>query len=221
MSFHTPPPTEYPDVIVNNPEYRRVYQHYIYNGTSSPDAHGFAYRHTVNFIAQGDKAQRAERKNKNGMVIGIAIASVIGLCAILGIAGMIISAGDNPNTTTAASSETPSPSTSDSPSPSTSASIKPSVKPREGAVVRFEVTGAGANAAKTARVNWSTLEDSSVTEDAPLPWSHEVQMKQKYGIVGVLVSAPGKRLACKLYVDGQLVDEEESDNSVNCAETIS
>lgn len=90
MSFHTPPPTEYPDVIVNNPEYRRVYQHYIDNGTSSPDAHGFAYRHTINFVAQRDREQRGERKRKNGLVLVLVIAGVIALCTIMGIVGMLL-----------------------------------------------------------------------------------------------------------------------------------
>lgn len=89
----------------------------------------------------------------------------------------------------------------------------------EGRQIRFEVT---ASSGKASMINWSTVEDSAIVNDAKTPWMKTVTLEDKYGLIGVNATASdGKTIACKLYVDGKLVDEGESDGSVNCSDTVS
>ena len=85
--------------------------------------------------------------------------------------------------------------------------------------ILFEVTSPS-GAATATLVNWSTLEDSAADHDQALPWSKEVLLETRSGLVGVTASVAGGRVACKLYVDGKLVDEGESDGVVNCSDTV-
>jgi hypothetical protein len=92
-----------------------------------------------------------------------------------------------------------------------------------GHTIRFEVTTAGGTA---SLINWSTLEDAAVEQNVPAtaaaPWVMEVNLEDQLGLVGVNASAAdGKNVACKLFVDGKLVDEASGDGSVNCSDTVS
>lgn len=83
--------------------------------------------------------------------------------------------------------------------------------------VRFEVTTSSGQA---SLINWSTLEDSAIVNDAATPWTHEVEMESRTGLVGVNASAVTGTVACKLWVDGALVDEGESAAAVNCSSRV-
>lgn len=135
MSFQTPPPDNYPDVIIHNPEYLRVYLHYVQNGTASLDAHGFAYRHTVNHIASADRQQRAARKSGNLKVLAIVVAGIVALCVAFGIIGAVRPDADtvdpvaSDQSTSTVTSPTASPVPSrPSPTPATT-SAQPSLPP--------------------------------------------------------------------------------------------
>ncbi|MFB6392643.1 MmpS family transport accessory protein [Polymorphospora lycopeni] len=91
--------------------------------------------------------------------------------------------------------------------------VEEATKPHD---VRFEVT----SEAGTAYINWSTLGDSAVESEAATPWSKEVQLEGSAGLAGVTATAIGT-ISCKLWVDGNLVDEGESEGVVNCSATIS
>lgn len=83
--------------------------------------------------------------------------------------------------------------------------------------IRFEVTS---STGTVTMINWSTVEDAAVESDVATPWSKEVAFDAVAGLAGVNVSGTGK-VGCKLYIDGQLVDEGESELVVNCSTTIS
>lgn len=102
--------------------------------------------------------------------------------------------------------------------PSTGSSA---TKPRNGHVIRFEVT---AESGTALLVNWSTVEDAALERDVAAstdkPWVKEVTLETRTGLVGVNVTGTGK-VSCKLLVDGQVVDEGESEGVVNCSKAIS
>jgi hypothetical protein len=89
-----------------------------------------------------------------------------------------------------------------------------------GKTVRFEVW----TASGTALVNWSTLEDSAILRDVPAaedePWVHEATLETSFGLVGVNASAASGLVSCRLLVDGAVVDEGESEGTVNCSATV-
>lgn len=88
---------------------------------------------------------------------------------------------------------------------------------RGGHTIRFEVTS---TSGKATLVNWSTLEDSAVLSDQQTPWSKEVHLDGTAGLVGVNASASSGLIACKIHVDGVLLDEGESEGAVNCSGTV-
>lgn len=83
--------------------------------------------------------------------------------------------------------------------------------------IRFEVTS---SSGQVTLINWSTLEDSAIVNDAASPWTHQVDLKSRTGLVGVNASAASGTVACKLWVDGKLVDEGESAGAVHCGTTV-
>lgn len=144
-------------------------------------------------------AQPPKRKLSTGAIVAIVIGSVVvlicGICTIGAVVngalfGDRLKSGSGPAATTTNGQHT----------------------------IRFEVTAA--DGAKATLINWSTLEDSALLNDEPLPWSKEVTLETKLGLVGVNASVASGRVGCKLYVDGQLVDEGESDVVVNCSDTV-
>lgn len=99
----------------------------------------------------------------------------------------------------------------------TSASAATKGRPAKGHTIKFEVV---AESGTATMVNWSTLEDHALLNNVQTPWTKEARLEDKYGLVGVNATADG-RITCKLWVDGKLVDEGESDGSVNCSDTVS
>ncbi|MFY1686481.1 MmpS family transport accessory protein [Plantactinospora sp. WMMB782] len=91
-----------------------------------------------------------------------------------------------------------------------------SANPPTAHTVRFEVS---APSGKVTLVNWSTVEDSALVRNPVSPWSHEVELESATGIVGVNVSGTGT-VACRVWVDGKLVDEGESSGAVHCGATV-
>lgn len=104
------------------------------------------------------------------------------------------------------------------PDESTGVALSPeAVGGRGGHTIRFEVTATSGHA---TLVNWSTLEDSAVLSDQQTPWSKEAHLDSAAGLVGVNASTADGLIACKIYVDGGLLDEGESEGTVNCSGTI-
>lgn len=144
------------------------------------------------------------RKLSTGAIVAIVVGAVVVLvCAICGVValanGVLTRSSNQAN------------------NPATSRPAPPATKPAAGHTIRFEVTSPSATA---TLINWSTLEDSALLRDEKLPWSKEVQLEDRFGLVGVNASVASGKISCKLYVDGALVDEGESDNVVNCSDTV-
>lgn len=145
-----------------------------------------------------------------GAIVAIVAGAVVVLMCGICIVGAIINGAVNPLNRSQTSSSNPNQGTVGD-----AASTTPA-----GHVIRFEVTSPS-GAATATLINWSTLEDSALDRDQALPWSKEVQLETRSGLVGVNASVTGGRVACKLFVDGALVDEGESDGTVNCSDLVS
>jgi hypothetical protein len=83
--------------------------------------------------------------------------------------------------------------------------------------VRFEVTS---SSGQVTLINWSTLEDSAILNDTASPWTLQVEMESRTGLVGVNASTASGTVACKLWVDGKLADDGESAGTVHCGATV-
>lgn len=88
---------------------------------------------------------------------------------------------------------------------------------RPGHTIRFEVTTKSGTA---TIINWSTIEDSALLTDQKTPWSLDVVMDRKLGSVGVNASAGEGTVSCKVFMDGVLLDEGESEGAVNCSGSV-
>lgn len=142
------------------------------------------------------------RKLSTGAIVAIVIGAVVvlicGICGVVALANGVLTGvnqANNPATTRPATA----------------------TKPATTHTIRFEVTSPSATA---TLINWSTLEDSALLNNEKLPWSKEVVLEEKFGLVGVNASVASGKIACKLYVDGVMVDEGESDSVVNCSDTV-
>lgn len=139
------------------------------------------------------------RKLSTGAIVAIVVGAVVvlvcAICGIVALANGVLMGNQAGNNQTATATQT-----------------------QAGHTIRFEVTSTAATTATL--INWSTVEDSALLKNEKLPWSKEVVLEDKFGLVGVNASVASGKVACKLYVDGKLVDEGESDSVVNCSDTV-
>jgi hypothetical protein len=136
--------------IINHPEYRRSYDHYLQQGAPPDEAARQAYEWTRQHLA---KAPGAAIKT-NHVVLGVAAAVVLSFCG-LGAIGVLTGGGDQDTAsveTPIASSVSTSPSPSPTPSPTTEApTVPPTVPPAAPTLAPAPTTAAPAPPPPTRR----------------------------------------------------------------------
>lgn len=138
------------------------------------------------------------------VIVAIVVGSLLALCCVGGIVAVAVAP------------DAAKKGVNDAVAPTSAAPVTVAPTKAGGHTIRFEVTSSTGK----ATVNWSTLEDAASLNDVPTPWSKEVRLETRTGLVGVTASGNGAHLTCKLIVDGKVVDEGESDSVVNCSASV-
>ena len=140
--------------IINDPEYRRSYYHYLQQGAPPDEAARRAYEWTRQHLTNAPAAAPGVARKTNHVVVGVVVA-VLGICGLGGIGAALSGGGDQDTAsveTPIASSVSTSPSPSPTPSPTTEApTVPPTVPPAAPTLAPAPTTAAPAPPPPTRR----------------------------------------------------------------------
>lgn len=160
--------------------------------------------------------QPPQKKSKKKWYIGCGLLLLLGILALFAGCAALLAGAENVTETPATVSTAPATTGSEESS----------------AVQTEDVSGAGtvtfeATASTNGTVIWGDLDGSTNTEDFTGSWTKEVQLQDDSEIYNVTVTGDfmddTSEVTCKLYVDGELVDEASgtgSAGSASCSQPI-